>query len=124
MKDLLFASTALLCLFIGPALSENKQLAEPVTLINVFQIPLGKEAEALAMWEAAAKFLRTQPGYISTALHRTILPDAKYRLINVAKWESAEAFKQATAAMRASAGIKPVEGLSFDASLYTVIRSD
>ena len=106
------------------ALNRALSTDEPVTLINVFQIPAGKEAQALAMWDAAAAFLRTQPGYVSTALHKSILLNAKYGLINVAKWESIASFKQATAAMRAQAGIKPVEGLSFDASLYTVIRSD
>ncbi len=97
---------------------------QPVTLINVFAIPAGKEAESLAFWEAAAKFLETQPGYISTALHKSILPDAKFGLINVARWASADAFKKASAKMRVTSGIKPVKGLSFNASLYTVIRSD
>ncbi len=98
--------------------------AEPVTLINVFTVPTGKEAEALAFWEAGAKFLEAQPGYISTALHKAMLPNAKHSLINVAKWESVKAFKEATAAMRAAPALKPFIGLMFDASLYTVVRSD
>lgn len=102
------------------ALSES----DPVTLINVFTVPAGKEAEALAFWDAGAEFLRSQPGYVSTALHRAILPGARFSLINVAKWESVDAFQKATAAMRANAGIKPVDGLTFDASLYEVVRSD
>lgn len=96
----------------------------PVTLINVFTVPAGKEDEAIAFWDASAKFLEKQPGYISTALHKTILPDAKYLLVNVAKWESAKVFRDATAAMRATSGIKPVPGVKFDASLYSVIRAD
>ncbi|MEM7749895.1 MAG: antibiotic biosynthesis monooxygenase family protein [Pseudomonadota bacterium] len=95
-----------------------------MTLINVFTVPAGKEAEAIVFWEKAANFLKNQPGYISTKLHKSVQPNAKHGLINVAKWESAEAFKRASAAMRAKSGIKPVKGLSFAAALYTVIRSD
>ncbi len=97
---------------------------QPVILINVFTVPAGKEAEALAFWEAAAKFLETQDGYISTALHKAILPNARFQLVNVAKWESTDAFNRATAALRDKAHLKPVQGLAFSASLYTVVRSD
>lgn len=126
MKNLLFAGMALLCLFSKPALSQDKETGPsgPVTLINVFTVPAGKEVETIAFWEMAAKFLRAQPGYISTELHKSVRPSARHRLINIAKWKSAEAFKSATTAMRTTSGIKPVKGLSFDAALYTVIRTD
>ena len=97
---------------------------KPITLINAFMVPDGKEAEAIAYWEKAAEFMRTQPGYVSTALHEAVLPDAKFHLINVAKWETAEAFLKASKAFRTSGGIKPVKGVVPNPSLYTVIRSD
>ena len=40
-----------------------------VTLINPWEIPKGKEEEALLMWEKAADSMRIQPGFISTKLH-------------------------------------------------------
>ena len=46
----------------------------PVTLINPFEVPAGKEAEALAFWEKAAAFMKQQPGFISTRLHRALVP--------------------------------------------------
>ena len=126
MKNMLFVCIAMLCLCINPALAGGKAASagEPVTLINVFQVPAGKGAEALAFWDAAAQFLRTQPGYISTALHKAILPNEKFSLINVAKWKSVEAYKKAATAMRTKSGIKPLKGLMFDAALYTIVRSD
>ena len=95
-----------------------------VTLINVFEVPEGMLEETVAMWTQSRDFLQTQPGYISTALHRSVGPDARYQLINIAKWDSIDAFDAATAAMRTEAGIAPVEGLSFTPGLYQVVATD
>lgn len=94
---------------------------EPLVLINPFVVPTGSEDEAIAMWMQARDFLQTQPGYISTKLHRSLSPDATFALINVAEWESMEAFKAATTAMRQSGSIPRIEGVSGDPQLYTVI---
>ena len=80
----------------------------PVVLINPFIVPEGKVDEAIAAWEVSRDFLAEQPGYISTKLHQSLATDAQYQLINVAVWSSPEAFKAATAAMRASGVFPPV----------------
>ena len=97
---------------------------EPVTLINVFEVPQEKLEETIAMWEAARDFLQRQPGYLSTALHQSLLPDARFRLINVAEWRDPDSYAAATAAMRREAGLEQVEGLDFNAALYRVVRTD
>ena len=66
-----------------------------VTVINPFEVPQGREEEALSMWEVFADYFRQQPGYISTELHKAIGDGAKFHFINIAKWESAEAFQAA-----------------------------
>jgi heme-degrading monooxygenase HmoA len=63
-----------------------------VILINPFEIPKGKEEAALKMWEKAAEYMKQQPGFVSTRLHRALSPDARFHLINIAEWESAEKF--------------------------------
>ena len=120
MKKILIAISAIFFAMSNPVLAMDK----PVILINAFIVPEGKEAEAIAFWERAADFMRKQPGYISTTLHQAILPDAKFKLINVAKWRSAEDFKKARQALITQGGIKPVEGLIANPSLYKVLRSD
>jgi hypothetical protein len=40
--------------------------------------------------------LGAQDGYRSTALHRSLGPDAEFRFVNVAEWASAAAFQAAT----------------------------
>jgi heme-degrading monooxygenase HmoA len=66
-----------------------------VILINPFEVPKGKEDTALKMWEKAAEYMKKQPGFISTKLHRALSPDARFHLINIAEWESAEKFQAA-----------------------------
>ena len=63
-----------------------------VILINSFEFPKEKENEAIRYWEIAADYMRSQPGFISTRLHKAVSPDARFRLVNIAEWESAEHF--------------------------------
>ncbi len=64
-------------------------------LINVFEVPDGRDEEFLTGWEEGKRFMEQQPGYVSTALHRSLDPDARFRYINVAVWESADHFRAA-----------------------------
>jgi heme-degrading monooxygenase HmoA len=64
-------------------------------LINPFEVPKGKEAAALKMREKAAEYMKKQPGFVSTRLHRALAPDTRFHLINIAEWESVENFQAA-----------------------------
>ncbi|WP_240722234.1 antibiotic biosynthesis monooxygenase [Poseidonocella sp. HB161398] len=95
-----------------------------VTLINVFEVPPGQREAAIEAWEAARDFLREQPGYISTALQGALDETAAFQLVNIATWESPEAFRAATGAMQAAGIFPPVEGLRYHPGLYRTIRGD
>ncbi|MEW6586185.1 MAG: antibiotic biosynthesis monooxygenase family protein [Nitrospirota bacterium] len=66
-----------------------------VILINPFEVPKGKEEEAMVFWERAADYMRKRPGFISTRLHRAVVPWARFHLINIAEWESVAHFEAA-----------------------------
>ncbi len=66
-----------------------------VTLINSFEVPEGKEEDFVQRWNQAADYLRQQEGFISTRLHQSLDPQAAFRFVNVAVWESAEHFQRA-----------------------------
>jgi heme-degrading monooxygenase HmoA len=68
-----------------------------VTLINVFEIGHDDVEEFLREWQQRAEFLGRQPGFRSLRLHRALSPDARFQLVNVAEWDSAEVLKAATA---------------------------
>ena len=67
----------------------------PVVLINPFEVPEGQDEAFLAEWEAAKAFMERQPGYISTRLHRSLVPNARFCFINMAEWETVEHFQTA-----------------------------
>ncbi len=100
----------------------EKTQSEHITLINSFEVPDGKLEASIKYWEACRDFLKGQPGYISTKLHRSIKDDARFLLANVALWKTPQSFMEATGKMRQELGEPPVEGLRPNASLYEVIR--
>lgn len=100
-----------------PALAE-------VTLINVFEVPEGQQDAAIEAWESARDFLQTQPGYIETALHGSLDPQARFSLINIARWESPAHFAQAIVAMQAEGAFPPVAGVVPNAALYEVVQGE
>ena len=63
-----------------------------VIVINPFEVPKGKEEQSLTMWDKFAGYFRRQPGYVSAKLHRAINPDARFHLVTVAEWVSADHF--------------------------------
>jgi heme-degrading monooxygenase HmoA len=94
---------------------------DPAVLINVFEVPAGQDEAFLEGWERARAFLATQPGYLSTRLHRSLSPGADFRFVNVALWQSAQAFQAATSQPGFTNATIP---FPFHASLYQVVRED
>ena len=70
--------------------------AGTVTWINVFEVEPEKLESFLAAWRDRAEVMRKRPGFRSLQLHRALSPDARFQVINVAVWESAEALLAAT----------------------------
>ena len=66
-----------------------------VTLINVFAVSPGKEEEFIRLWNETAHLMRQKPGFMDTKLHRSLSAGAQFAFINVAHWESQEAWQQA-----------------------------
>ena len=69
-----------------------------VILINPFEVPEGKEEACLAIWEAAAEYMRKQPGFISTKLHRALSSDVRFILLISPNGNPRNIFKRQSAA--------------------------
>jgi heme-degrading monooxygenase HmoA len=65
----------------------------PVVLINKFNVAPEEAAHLLQAWAEDAAFMKRQPGFISTQLHRGIGGSGVF--INCAIWESVADFKRA-----------------------------
>ena len=64
-----------------------------IVLLNVFTINPEDEEALLKAWSHDADFMKKQPGYISTQLHKGIGGSSTY--INYAIWENIESFHNA-----------------------------
>ena len=67
----------------------------PVVLVNKFDIAADDVEQFLKVWAEDAAFMKRQPGFISTQLHRGIAGSCVF--LNCAVWESVEAFRAAFA---------------------------
>ncbi len=66
----------------------------PVKLLNAFIVPEDQEEAFLQNWKTTADFFSRDPGFIETHLHRnTGVGNGTFRFINIATWESAEAWR-------------------------------
>lgn len=70
-----------------------QQDAGPVVLINQFNVAPDDVEQFLDVWADDAAFMKRQPGFISTQLHRGIAGSTTF--VNVAVWESAMALGEA-----------------------------
>jgi len=60
----------------------------PITLINSFKVAADRDDAFHALWTETSMYFRQQPGFVSLRLHRAVNPDATYRWVNVATWET------------------------------------
>jgi len=65
----------------------------PVVLVNIFHVAEADVPALLKAWENDANWMKQQPGFISTQLHRGIAGSTV--LMNYAVWESVAHFRAA-----------------------------
>ncbi|MGU7779173.1 antibiotic biosynthesis monooxygenase family protein [Burkholderia sp. PU8-34] len=81
---------------LDPEFPIDRQLAEdaaPVVLVNLFMLEPEDESTFLKVWQDDAAFMKRQPGFVSTQLHRAIGERPTY--LNYAVWESTAHFRAA-----------------------------
>lgn len=79
----------------------------PVVLVNTFVVSPEKADALLDAWSRDAAFMKRQPGFISTQLHRGIAGSGTF--LNYAVWQSVAHFREAFAnpEFRAKLGAYP-----------------
>ncbi|KZD20805.1 antibiotic biosynthesis monooxygenase family protein [Tardiphaga robiniae] len=81
---------------LDPAFPIDRQIAidaNSVVLVNIFTLDKVDEQTFLDAWQADAAFMKLQPGFISTQLHRALGESPTY--LNCAVWESTSDFRAA-----------------------------
>ncbi len=67
--------------------------AGPIVMINLLTMDSADEAAFLSAWTADSEFMKRQPGFISTQLHRAIGEKKTY--LNYAVFDSVAAWRDA-----------------------------
>src|ERR1700756_3929034 len=81
---------------LDPSFPLERQIAieaGPVVLVNVITLDKADEQTCLKTWQDDAAFMKRQPGFISTQLHRALGESPTY--LNYAVWESTAHYRAA-----------------------------
>lgn len=81
---------------LDPTCPIDQQLrskADPVVLVNLFTVAEADIPALMAAWEKDALWMKQQPGFLSTQLHRAI--GGSHMFMNYARWESVDSFRAA-----------------------------
>jgi heme oxygenase (mycobilin-producing) len=98
-------------------------MAEPVVLINAFEVPADEAGPFIEAWERTRDFLQAQPGYVDTALHQAVTPGAEFQFVNIARWQSTEAFMAATQSPGFGESAAGLAGYRPHPGLYRAVRT-
>lgn len=81
---------------LDPAFTIEQQLhsaATPVVLVNLFAVAEADIPALMVAWEKDAHWMKQQPGFLCTQLHRAI--GGSFMFMNYAVWESVDHFRAA-----------------------------
>jgi heme-degrading monooxygenase HmoA len=100
-----------------------------VTLINVVEMPADQIDKFMAGWKKRADIISTLPGFRDYTLHRALLSDSRFQLVNVAHWDSRESFETAMTnpeflSLRQEAIGEVDCDVTANPALYQVVASD
>ncbi|MCP9989120.1 antibiotic biosynthesis monooxygenase [Streptomyces sudanensis] len=66
-----------------------------ITLINAFELPAERIDEWLPHRLDQAELMSKAPGFRDSRLHRAVAPDTRFQLVDIAHWDSPEAWHAA-----------------------------
>ena len=107
----------------------NPEGGGAVTFINVFEVPVKQIDTFIVHWRELAKIMSTAPGFRGLRLHRALSSQTRFQIVNVANWESPQAWEAAVAnpefqdGLRALAEDAEVQ-FSANPALYEVVYGD
>jgi heme-degrading monooxygenase HmoA len=93
-----------------------------VTFMNVIELPAVEVDGFVEQWRERAKLMRDAPGFRDSRLHRAKLPNTRFQLVNVAHWDSVEAWESAIANPAFQTAVRGVPGVvTPNPALYDVV---
>ena len=96
---------------------------EQCTAIVTYEVMNEDCDKFMNAWKRAQAYLKEQPGFISTTLHKAESASPDFRFVNIGCWKSADDFRAATQSngFREAAGW--LEAYPIHASVYQVVET-
>lgn len=66
-----------------------------ITFVNAFELPRERIDEFLPHWRGRAELMSDASGFRDNRLHRAVDSDTRFQLVNIAHWDSPEAWRTA-----------------------------
>ena len=98
-------------------------MAEPLVLVNAFEVPAADAEQFVAAWERTRDYLMSQPGYVDTALHQAVAPNVDFQFVNIGRWQTMEDFLAATQSPGFRGAASGLVGYRPHPGLYRVVRT-
>ena len=104
--------------------SNVSKSAGTVTFFNVFEIPREDLETFKVGWRRLAAIMASAPGFRGAQLHEAISGETRFQLINVAHWDSEQAWRDASsrpemrAAVAQQTGAETVQHAIHNPGLY------
>ncbi|WP_454198160.1 antibiotic biosynthesis monooxygenase family protein [Nocardia sp. Marseille-Q1738] len=101
----------------------DRQVDGPgVTFMNIFEISPDSVDGFAVGWSDRARLMRSASGFRDVRLHRAVTPEARFRLVNVAHWDSVAAWQAAaqSSAMTAATNMARVHATP-NTAIYEVV---
>lgn len=83
-----------------------------VILINAIEVPAESIDQFISDWKSDMDFMIRQRGFVTGVLHRSLQSDARFRFVNVARWETQSDWRSAMAAGEQHRSEKGIDRLS------------
>ncbi|MEV0248960.1 antibiotic biosynthesis monooxygenase family protein [Nocardia sp. NPDC050712] len=93
-----------------------------VTFINTIELPAEEVDGFIEQWRERVAIMAAARGFRDVRLHRALLPDARFQLVNIAHWDSAEACEAAGSHAAVTASVAQArKTASANPALYRVV---
>jgi len=93
-----------------------------VVFINAIELAADDVDGFIEHWHERVAVMRTAPGFRDVRLHRALLPGARFQLVNIAHWDSAEACEAAGGHPAVTASVAEAEQTArANPALYQVV---
>lgn len=93
-----------------------------VVFVNAIELAADEVDTFIEQWHERVALRRTAPGFRDVRLHRALLPGARFQLVNIAHWDSAEACEAAGGQPLVVASVAEAEKTaSANPALYRVV---